>query len=325
MKFKWICSKSLANLCDKIDSPNFLIKFADYQNLIKKPENDLTFDIELILSKDKRIANKKVILTLVKPIEIKKNSNEDLDISEFMTITPNISALGKEILFKLSFDLPTLKFSDYTYNWTIKCFKSENQYLNTRKENALKIFTDDLLSGVNNIILEVTNLKTKITYKKVYQFFKPLPPYGGRCDVSPPKGVSFKDEFEFTTSNWITSKDPLIYKIKYLNEEDKFLEITNGGILETKFKTKILPVGDKFFLEAVDSGGMSQTIPCTVKVDANKNLLQVEEYLDGVFDPVQKMMIMEVYKTNIKVIGSIKTNENKVDPRIAINDEAIQM
>jgi len=328
LKFKWICSDGLASLCEKIDKSELIIPFKDYELLIKKPTKTEEFKIELELSKDSRTAKKEVKLQLKKPIELKSSNGGALDLTDLIIITPTYSG-AKDLIFKISFALPTLKFSDYKYYWTIKSFKNENQYLNSRQENCLKIIIDDLLSGVNEIILEVKDPKTEKVYTKIYTYLKPEPPYGGRCSLQKPNGISFQDDFKFSISGWISKKEPLLYKIKFLNEEENFIDISMGGFLGNNFSTKVLPVGDTFFLEAIDSSGFSNTIPCPLKVSPNKALLQMEEYLEKIFNPVEKMIIMDVYKSNLANGGSVlptgESEEEYVDPRIAINDEAINM
>lgn len=330
LKYQWICSGSLAALCEKIDSSELIIPFKDYEALIKKPKKNLEFEIELIISKDTRISKKKAKLKLKKPIEIKKKGGKaiDLDLTDLIIISPKNSGGLKNIIFQISFALPSLKFSDYKYHWTIKSFKSDKQYLNSRVENNLKILRDDLLSGINEIKLVVTDPKNKKSYKKIYKYLKPQPPYGGRCDLPKQNGISLKDDFEFKISGWISKKKPLLFKIKFLNDEENFLDISMGGFLEEKFVTKNLPVGESFFLEAIDSGGLSAIVPCQLKVLPNNQLMKMEDYLEGVFEPVKKMIIMDIFKSNLANGGSLaqdSSQKEKIDPRIAINDQALEM
>ena len=323
LKFKWKCSEILESFCENIDTPILSIKFSDYKTIISKPSRNLVFEIELILTKDKREAKKNVSFKLQKPIEIPSNKN-DLDITNLITITPSNSGAEKDITFILSFDIPSLKFSDYRYEWTIKSFKNNNQYLNTRNENSLKVYNKDLFLGINEIYLKIVNKNTNKIYSKVYYYLKPIPPYGGRCEVFPQNGISLKDDFHFKISNWITNNKPLLYKIKFLGEDNNLIDISLGGFLDEEFITKNLPVGEKYFLEAIDSAGLSETIPCYLKVLPNKNLLSLEDYLEKIFDPLKKSLIIEIYKSNTKTNGN-KKSENEIDPRIAINDQQIQI
>ena len=80
-----------------------------------------------------------------------------------------------------------------------------------------------------------------------------------------------------------------MYKIKYQDQNKILVDLSNNGFLEEKYISNRLPVGDKFFLEVINNQGKSTIIPCNVVVKVNKNLEEIENFLDYISDISQKI------------------------------------
>ncbi len=255
------------------------------------------------------------------PLIVKK---EEINLSELIIITPFIIKEIEFIIFNLNFISESYKIIDYKYEWTISNFKDDFKYLNSRKESNLKISRNDLLSGFNDIILEIFDPKLNKTFRKFFRYLKPIPPYGGNCIVNPPKGIFGKNNFEFIFSGWKSESAPLIYRVKYLDKKNNFIDISLGGLTgidEIRWISKIIPISDKFILEVSDNSGYQTTISCPLVVNVNKDTLILENFLtNDIFDPFQKQLILEVFKSNL--VASTKTSSNyntNTDPYINTN------
>lgn len=146
--FSWECPQIFASLCEKLNTPRkknskFLLKYSDYKNLLKIPDNDIEFEIKLKLQKDDRDAEKSLKFILKKPIEIteKKSENnteadnkiEEIDLTQLIVIESEFLG-ATDILFNSTLIDPNLDMKNYKYNWNIPHFRSNSQYLNGRKE-----------------------------------------------------------------------------------------------------------------------------------------------------------------------------------------------
>ena len=323
LKFTWKCSGIFTFICANTTTNTLKIKFQEYNYLIKDLISIKTFEIELNLEKDIRSASKKFNFYL-EPIEKKniinnnnENNNtpilkkEEKNLSELITITPFIIKGTEFIIFKSNFVSEEYIISDYKYKWTISNFKDDLKYLNSRQESNLKISRNDLLLGFNNILLEIFNPNQNITFRKILNYLKPIPPYGGNCRVNPPNGIFGKDIFEFTFSGWISESLPLIYKVKYLDNKNNYIDVSLGGVTglnEIKMTSKALPVGENFALEVSDNSDYKTIIPCQLKVISNKELTKLEDFMTNVFDPLEKQLYLESYKSNLE--AKLKSNSN---------------
>jgi len=332
--FSWECPSQFQQICKEYSIPkneNSILNFpnAIYSNLIKAPIVQDNYDFILNLLKDKRSANQKITLILKKPFitsistskpstislnDPKKEEEEEKDLTDLIVIEQN--SIGKlDIMFQASLLDPKIDMQKYQYTWTVIHFTSEDQYINGKNEINLRVKISDLLNGVNKIDFKITNPKSKKEYLKSYDYEKNLPPYGGNCQVSPVTGFSLTTEFTFKFENWISKSLPLLYKIKYQNNNKILVDISDGGVSENKFTSNTLPVAEKFILEIVDTQGISSQISCNVKVKTNTNLPEIQSFLEQYFDASKKLMMMDIYQTN--------KNSNEMDP--AMLNNAIDM
>jgi len=282
----------------------------------------------LNLTKDKRFATKKISLKIKKSLttELKANNNSlnfssidntkenEVDLSYFFMIEQN--RIGNEDLqFKVTTLDSNIILDKFNYAWNIPHFLSDNQYLNGVNEIYLRVKQSDLLNGINKIILKITNPSSNKNYYKTYEYEKGLPPYGGNCRVEPIEGYSLLTNFSFIAENWISSSKSLIYKIKFENKNKIFFDLSSGGFLKNNFKLDSLPAGNKLILEVIDIQGFSTLLPCNVNVNINKNVKSMESLLENEIDISKKLLLMEIYQTNVNIFNSI----NKQILEISIN------
>lgn len=279
------------------------MKFSDYKNLFKIPKEGMSLEVKLKLKKNNRYAEKNLKFLL-------KNTN---DFSKLIIISTENLGLT-DILFKSSLLDTNIDINQFKFQWNIKHFKSEDLYLNGKKEMNLRVKYEDLLNGINNIELILTDPKTDVKYFKNILFEKLLPPYGGNCVVFPSVGYSFLTEFTFLINDWQSKAFPLTYKIKYLDANNIPVDITDGGFTGEKFITNRLPVAKSFILEITDSRGISKISTCNADVKINKDLKNIDNYTKNIFDIAKKLLIIELYQTN-KVNEDVNSTElnNKVD------------
>lgn len=334
--FSWICPEQLSNLCQGIKENNLTFKYSDYQILISNPENFSLLDLELVLKKDKRQANKKFQIKIKNSKTLSKQNTQNgqassdvdtEDISQMIEINPLTKSSNNEFIFAVNLLDKTMNLYQYSFYWTVMHFTSESQYLNSRREYLIKILSDDLLIGQNNISLQITNPKNNKTYIKDYTYEKPRPPYGGNCQVSPAEGVSLLTTFKFTISNWISKSSQLFYKIKYLNSQNILFDITTNSFTEQEYSSSMLPVSNGFVLEITDFLGLVTQAPCKVKVKRNPNLAELDYYLEREFDPNNKLLLVEIYKSNVaQISGSDSNNSNSnSNAEIGINNKSLDL
>jgi len=296
--------------------------------LIKAPITQDNYDFILNVFKDQRSANKKITLILKKPLITNtltsnpstislnepKKEEEEIDLTDLIVIE-QISIGKLDITFQVSLLDPKIDMQKYQYTWTVKHFTSDEQYINGKNEINLRVKISDLLNGVNKIDFKITNPKSKKEYFKSYDYEKNLPPSGGNCQVSPVTGFSLSTDFTFKFENWKSKSLPLLYKIKYQNNNKILVDISDGGVSENKFSSNTLPFTEKFILEIIDTQGLSAEISCNVKVKKNQNLPEIQSFLEQFFDTSKKLMMMDIYQTN--------KNSNDMDP--AMLNNAIDM
>lgn len=325
--YTWSCGAELRSLCENAKGSVLIIEFKNYSSVISNPEKLLIIEMEFRISKDKRKANKQFQIKLNKTLATgsveKENNSENKiqsmqDISELIQINQLTKNKNNEIIFSASFNDKNYHIFLYNFLWTIEHFKLNSQYLNSRKEALIKVLSDDLLIGENNISLQIIDPGNLKTYEKKFIYEKPRPPYGGNCQVIPSVGFSIETNFVFKTNGWISKSVQLFYRIKYLNNQKIYYDISNGAFTDQEYSTSLLPVADNFILEISDSIGLKSTASCVVKVKRNPNLADLEYYLQNEFDPYKKLLLVDVYKSNIKAQSLSGFVKNGI-----VSDEAI--
>jgi len=318
LNFNWECDNEFNSLCKESNSNILKINTSDYKNLVSLPIDYKTYKIKLTITKDRRLANTEFYFNIKKPLEIKLSKNEPFDLSQLIVINPLSRGSSQEILFGISYLDKNINIFDYNYFWTVSHFKQDNQYLNGRREFNLKVLNDDLFTGYNEIIVEVKD-KSGERFLKNYNYQKARAPYGGNCLVSPMTGISLSTNFVFNISGWETNAKPLIYKIKYLNEDNNYTDLTNGGFLESSWKSNIIPVCENLIVEVTDSIGLHNTAICKFQVKPNNKLEDIDYYLDKEFDPNNRLLLIAIYKTNKQNLK----NYNKHD--YSLNNRALDI
>jgi len=314
--FTWKCPPEFKTLCSSTTSSSLSLKAADYSSIIPIPTDNDSYEIEIGLKKDRRIASSIIKLSLKKPLK-PALEGAAIDLAALIVISPFSRGGSPELLVGVSYLDKTLNILDYTYYWTVYHFKNEAQYLNGRKEPNLKVLNEELLTGDNVFTIIVTD-KTGKTYSKNYSYEKGRAPYGGSCVVSPSNGISMQTNFKFGISGWITNSEPMIYRIKYLNKDNVYIDISKGGFPDATWTTNMIPVAKDFIVEVIDSSGLSSNSPCSLKVKSNPVILSLESYLDGEFDPNNRLLLVEIYKSN-------KENLDPVDKDPSLNNKALDM
>jgi len=294
--FTWKCPPEFKTLCSSTTTSSLSLKAADYSSIIPVPTANDSYEIKIGLKKDRRNSSIIVNIILQKPLKPAVIGVAN-DLAALIIVSPLSHGSSPELLFGVSYLDKNLNIFDYTYYWTVYHFQNEAQYINIRKEPYLKVLNDDLLTGDNVFNIQITDKAGK-TYTKSYSYEKHRAPFGGSCDVSPSNGISMQTNFKFSISSWITNLKPLIYRIKYLNNDNVYIDISNGGFLEAVWYTKMIPVAKNFIVEVIDSSGVSSFSPCALNVKANPDLLPLESYLDGEFDPNNRLLLVESFKSN---------------------------
>jgi len=292
------------------------------------------------LTKDNRSAIRQINLKLKKPlITIIPNENNktailssfdekkiEMDLTDLIIIEHNPMGIT-DLLFEVSLLDSNINLDNYKYEWNIPHFTYKDQYINGVNELKLRVKQNDLLIGVNKIIINMMEIKTKKNYSKTYDYEKHSSPYGGECRIEPFDGYSFLTNFTFIVPNWISNTKTLIYKIKFENKNKILFDLSNGGFSQNTFSIENLPVGNKLFLEVIDMRGLSTIFPCQVNVRINKNLPSLDNLLENIVDVSKKLLIIEVYQTNVKedgvsdkVVGNSINILNNYFDNLSLND-----
>ena len=302
--FSWKCPIDFKSLCQKYSESNnnnfkFIIKYSDYKDIIKTPEDKIKYDIILTIKKDTRIATGIFSINLINLNKLNKNEENENHLDNKFLIQQGQIIYSNLLFVLISLD-PKINFLDYNYFWSIPFFKDKIQYLNGQKERELRVKLSDLFVGENKINLIITNKTNNKKYEISYIYYKYFQPFGGNCNVLPQVGISLLTNFTFTVSDWKSDSNKLLYKIKYLNKNDIYFDLTNGGFSNNNFTTNVLPVSKNFILEIIDSKGLSTIVNCNANVNINKELNEnkIEEYTKKINDDSQKYIIEEVFRTN---------------------------
>jgi len=155
LNFNWECDNEFNSLCKERNSNILKLKISDYKNLISPPIDNKNYKIKLTITKDRRMANMEFYFNIKKPLEIKSSKNEPFNLSKLIVINTLSKGSSSEILLEISYIDKNINIFDYNYFWTVSHFKQDNQYLNGRRELFLKVLNEDLVTGNNEIIVEV--------------------------------------------------------------------------------------------------------------------------------------------------------------------------
>jgi len=308
--FSWKTTDILNNiftayLTASVKNKKILIKAKDYMKYVNK-NTDYKFQLELSIKKDRRSAIKLIDVMIKKPIyetqiinknktniEMDKINKENINDSIYIDVD---KIEEEDLIIKYNILDNSINQNKFKSIWTIKNF-SEDKYLNGRNEIRLRVKKDDLLIGLNKFYLELID-KNSDKYFKEFTYEKSIKPYGGSCIVTPSFGISLETNFTFIIENWISSSFPLIYSLKYSNNENILIDITNGGFFSNTYITNKIPVGYSINLYVTDIEGKYSKIPCTPKVSTNKNLPSMNEYLANTYILSNKILLMDIYETN---------------------------
>lgn len=282
----------------------------DYINLIPVPIDSDTYFMQINLSKGTRNVSKTFSFFIKKPHETSFKNNTDTDLNELLVIVPDSFGSNNEKIFSFYFLDRKINTLDFQYLWTVNNFNQESKYINGRNELRLKILNEDLLIGNNLINLTITDPKTNKIFTKTVNYEKSKPPYGGDCNVHPATGISMSTIFEFTIKEWINNSDILIYKIKYLNKNNIYIDISKGGFIETTWTSQMLPAASEFILEVTDSRGLRSIKSCPLKVLENDNFELLENRLQQEFDPSNRLLLAQIFKSNNRKYAEAEQPEN---------------
>ena len=312
--FSWSGPLILNNLFREYLIPSqknkkLLIKGDDYMKYLQK-DKDNYLTIKLIVKKDRRSAIKVMNIIIKKPVEIDKNITDDLIFIELEKIEI------EDIILKYSILGDSIDLMRFKNIWTVENF-SEEKYLNGRNEIKLRVNKDDLLIGINVFSLKLIDKYTNNIFSKEFYFEKSKKPYGGNCIVSPSIGYSLYTNFTFSIENWKSISIPLSYSLKYSNSENILIDITNGGFFSDSYTTNEIPVGYQIYLFVTDREGKQNQFPCSPKVSVNKNLPSISEFINSIFDPSKKILLIDVYDTN-KISKQIENEEDDTNSKIEV-------
>lgn len=311
ISFFWQCPTILESICQSNYSSVLTINYSSYGNLIAEPKIETEYPITLFIQKDIRQGTKKFVFNLKNKDFLR---NEDDFFLNSIIINKLTRGNSYEILFKVEFLDKRYDMFKFAYYWTVKHFISESQYLNGREEFLLKVLNNDMLIGKSEIILQIKSKETNALYLKTYYNEKNKPPYGGSCLVIPSVGISLETEFQFNLNDWIGSSYPLFYKIKYLNSNQIYVDISNGGFGTTIWKSSYLPSSNHFIVEAIDNSGLSTIFPCNLKVKSNQNFNSLDYYFRNEWSPNLRLLLIEIYKTqNRPSFASLAFNDQALD------------
>ena len=340
--FSWEGPIKMNNIMKKYKIPLnenkiLIIKAEEYKKHIQNIDYINTsfnyeFDFKLILTKNGRTAMKNIKVA----IKIKKENQEKIIINnntnnknetiiEEKSIIIQIDKITiKDLILKYSILDNSINIMRFRNTWTIKNFP-ENKYLNGRNEIKLKINKDDLLIGKNEISLKLFDKLTNDTFIEKFIYEKTKKPYGGNCEVFPPEGFSLFTNFTFTINNWKSSSFPLSYSLKYSNSENILIDITNGGFFTDQYTTNEIPVGYQIHLFITDIEGKYISIPCSPQVLINKNLPPIDEFINKIYDPLKKILLMDIYESNKIIINKQNDNNNNNNNKEIIIENKIEI
>jgi len=315
--FAWDCPLSFENLCKQYsDFSNynqiFILRPSDYQAIIPTPTSEVeNFQLLLKLKKNNRFNKKSFIISIQKPKLNFINKNENIT-NDTMKIPYNFDHIGdlfyidyrfskrEDIFFELKSLENTINYSYISITWTVQHFSSKDLYLNGRNEKLLRVKSSDLLIGNNEIICEITNVFTSQTFNKLFHYNVDPNPFGGNCLVYPNQGIAMHTNFTIIQEDWKGGALPFLFKIKCKTISNIYVDISNGGFFSQSFNINKLPEGNNhIYLEVSDQQGRFVLFPCLVKVKNNDNQYSLENYLNKTKDIYQKMVLMDVYLSNL--------------------------
>ncbi len=284
--FSWECPKkyNLDILCIKNNSAIFSnenkilnINYEDYKKSINNNDiTDETLIFILNIQKDRRSISTEIPLLFKRsPIKELKQNEEELinNIDTFIRIIPeNFPKEDEDLILAIEFSLPNKNINQFKLMWDVKHFKSENQYLNTRFEEKLKVCYSDLYIGENFISVQFTD--GAFNFKKKYIYLKNNGAYGGNCISIPQVGTSMETNFNFTFENWKNIDDNLLYSLIYFDTKYEMeIELKNPNFDNFIKSHYILFINtSNIFVQILDEEGRKNIHKCHIIVETNKNL-----------------------------------------------------
>lgn len=330
--FAWECPILFKNICNQFNEYSnknkiLYLKFIDYQIAMQTPTNEIqTLQFLMKLKKNNRFTNKSFNITIKNSMSKIVNNSENLNINNENNQTILIQNLeellyidfkpskNEDIFFELKSLDQSINFLSISMLWNVKHFYDKNLYLNGQMEKLLRIKYSDLLIGNNLIICEITNINSKQTFKKIYNFNVDRNPYGGNCLVSPNSGISMFTNFTVIQEGWKGGAMPLLFKIKCKTNSNILLDLSDGGFFTQNYTLNLPEGNNNIFLEVTDKQGRFALTPCYVNIKKNNNQQSIENFLTNVFDISQKMVMMDVYTSKL----NSQTKENQVDVKTEI-------
>jgi len=336
--YAWECPSLFKDICKQynefsIDNKILNLKFKDYKTVIQIPTNEREiFEFLLKLKKNTRSNGKSLSITIQKPKTDFINKFENIynsTTNDQTMILENIkqslyidykTSKSEDIFFELKSLNNLIDFSSISLIWIIPHFKDQTLYLNGQNEIQLRIKLSNLLIGNNEIICDITNIKTNQTFKKIYNFSVERNPYGGNCLVSPNSGISMYTNFTITQEGWKGGSLPLLFKIMCKTNSNILIDLTNGGFFTQSFSINNLPEGNNIiFLEVSDNQGKSVLAPCPLKINKNNSKPPIETYLENLNDITRKMVLFDIYTLNKDENTKNQDDEKKeIDYRLNI-------
>lgn len=284
-------------------------KYKDYIPYFKNFKANYTDNITLIVSKDTRISsitfNFTIYFSQINITDLNSNSNNNIDsnaidYSNLILIIPDSRGMKNEdLILTIKFLDITLNTNLFSYYWSVNDLNIDSLYLNGRIENTLRIKNNILPIGKSMINLQLTDIHTGITYNKKYYYIKDQPPYGGSCIVNTIVGKSLETQFSFEADGWVSTNTPLLYRFYYFTSNNAQISLSPNDLFTTFYLSKLLPTGDSYYLDVMDSNGLVSTSKCPVNVLKNTdNNFSLDKLLLTIDDPVLKILAVQAYQSN---------------------------
>jgi hypothetical protein len=220
--------------------------------------------VELNLSKpDGRSTSKTFNITII--------DNDNANLTDLISI--NLSEDNVEsgyIVYSSYFIDSTMEnIKSLLYQWTVNDKKANdnNIYLNGRNNKIVKIKSEILNLGNNDITLSLNDNNTTYTFNNIYKLSPP--PYGGFCITDPKEGISLNTKIRFTNTNWHSDNLPISYR--YFTHQNSSLLYLSEPLFTTVFETALIPPSEKIYVRVADSKGISTISECELKIHSVDN------------------------------------------------------
>ncbi len=320
------------------------INYIDYKNYLNN--SDITNSIVLFIlniKKDIRNISTNVFLFLrrnkIFDSEIIENDKENTiknyqdiknNIDFYIKIIPdNYPREDEDLILSIEFSIFNMNLKDFDIKWTVKHFQSNNQYLNTRFEEKLKVKYSDFFLGDNIIHVLFTNKDNKdLNFEKNYIYIKFDGPFGGNCNVDPNKGTSLETNFNFIFENWKSNSDHLLYNLVYLDREINLkIEITKSSLDNfIDLNNFLFPGSDNIYVQIKDIEGRKSLHRCPIIVKTNKNLAYLKDNFSKFLinnEDNDSLLLNIIYLYNLQSIKNLNIR-NQMDFINKFENEIIQ-